>query len=199
MSGLSYTIMGESQVIANLDAALRELTTTRAAAGLTAGAFAIQRRAKANLAPHHFHGRAEQQTTVGAPTFEPGLVTVGVGIHGGVAPEGRPLEFGWKSSGGKRPPSSAIEDWLTGSSQGAAILASAAGVAIKRNSRGFITGAKARRVGADDRSKVKGLAFVIARNIGRRGYSFGALHWLENAARDEAPEVLGEMQKAMVL
>lgn len=199
MSGLTIRILGKEAVLARFDVAIRELTTTKAAAGLTRGGIAIQTRAKANLKPHHYHGRAEQQTTVSAPLITPTSVSVTVGIHGGVAPEGRPLEYGWKSGAGKRPPSSAIEDWLTGSSQGAAILASATGVAVKRNSRGFIASGKSSRVAADDRSKVKGLAFVIARNIGKRGFAFGELHWLESAVHDETPSVLGEMQKAMAL
>jgi hypothetical protein len=195
VTAVTFVVLGEREVVAKLQLEVQALRTLKAEAGLLAGAHAVQRKAKENLAPHHYKGRAEQQTTVSAPLITPGSVTVTVGIHGGIAPEGRPLEYGWKSAGGKQPPTQAIADWLISSGRGASMLSSA-GVELRRNKAGFITGAKARRVAPTDASKVKGLAFVIARNIKRRGYSFGELHWLENALRDETPTVLAELLKA---
>ena len=42
---------------------------------------------------------------------------------------------------------------------------------------------------------VRGLAFVIARNIKRRGFSFGPLHWLGRAYDQNRPKVAGYIER----
>ena len=158
-----------------------DVLEARIGLGLQAWGTVIQSQARRNIAEHHFTGLTERSTTVSAVTKEGPVSTVTVGVHGGLAPQARPLELGWRSSTGKQPPSDAIYRWLTGSSKGAAAL-SGGGVEVKRNKSGFITGSRSRRVSGSDESRARGLAFVIARKIGRRpGFKIGALHWLSNA------------------
>ena len=184
-----FTVLGLDEVLARMQAELGPLMEAKVARGLELGGIAVQGAARQNLSSHHYHGTAENQTTVSPPIIAAGSVEVTVGIHGGLAPEGRPLEFGWASSSGKQPPTSAIAEWLT-SKPG--LIPSPN---VTRNAQGFV-----RRRGTvaaiASESAVRGMAFVIARNIKRRGYSFGALHWLEQAMTDRTPVVLAELEKA---
>ena len=175
---MSVVIVGKDKVEASLAAYAGPEMEARLGLGLQAWGQVVQRGARANLHPHHFTGRAEQSTSVSGPTVSGSTVAVTVGIHGGLAPEGRPLEFGWKSDSGKQPPSEPIYQWLTGSSQGAAVLSSAGGSVNRKG--GFIVGSRSSRT--SDESTARGLAFVIARNIGKKGYALGKLSWLSRAA-----------------
>ena len=184
-----FVVVGLDNVQRNLALQLGPLMLEKVAAGLERGGFAVQAAARANLAPHHYHGTAEQQTTVSPPLITAGNVTVTVGIHGGLAPEGRPLEFGWASAAGKQPPTKAIAEWLT-SKPG--LIPSAN---VSRNARGFVR-RKGTIAAIASESAVRGMAFVIARNIKRRGYSFGSLHWLDGALDEQTATVLAELQRA---
>ena len=176
---VSVVIVGQDKVMAALAALGGPEMDARIGSGLQAWGQVIQTAARRNLADHHFTGRAEQFTTVEGPVVSGSSIAVTIGIHGGLAPEGRPLEFGWASSSGKQPPSQPIYEWLTGSSAGRSVL-TGFGASVNTTKAGFIPGS--RRVPSE--STARGLAFLIARSIGRRGYSFGALHWLSKAASD---------------
>ena len=182
---MSVVIVGADKVKAAIASLSGPEMDARVGRGLMAWGQVIQTAARRNLHGHHFTGRAEQSTSVSEPTVSGSTVGVTIGIHGGLAPEGRPLEFGWASSSGKQPPSQPIYEWLTGSSQGANVLTSFGG-SVNRTGEGFIVGAKSGRTSQE--STARGLAFVIARNIGRRGYSFGPLHWLSKAATETISE-----------
>ena len=167
-----------------------DVTLAKVGEGLVGWGHLIEYAGKANLAPHHWHGTAEQSTVTVGPVIEGDQVVVSVGLHGGMAPEGRPLEYGWKSESGKQPPISAIAEWLT-SKPG--LIPSPN---VTRNSSGFI-----RRRGTiaaiSQEAAVRSLAFVIARNIGRRGYSFGALHWLRDAMVETREEGLALLRRVL--
>jgi hypothetical protein len=190
---MSVVVVGKDKVEAAITGLAGPEMDARIGLGLKAWGQVIQTAARENLHGHHFTGRAEQSTTVSEPSTVGNTIGVTVGIHGGLAPEGRPLEFGWSSATGKQPPTAPIVEWLTGSSQGAAVLSAATGAQVNRK-KGFIVGARAGRLAASDESKAQGLAFVIARNIGRRGFSFGPLHWLSKAAA----ETVGQGKAALL-
>ena len=181
---MSVVVVGKDKVEASLAAYAGPEMEARLGLGLQAWGQVVQGGARANLHSHHFTGRAEQSTTVSGPSVSGSTVAVTVGIHGGLAPEGRPLEFGWASSSGKQPPSEPIYQWLTGSSQGAAVLTSAGGSVSRKG--GFIAGARSGRT--SDESTARGLAFVIARNIGKKCFALGALHWLSKASVETIEE-----------
>ena len=180
---VSVVIVGQDKVVAALSALGGPEMDARIGSGLQAWGQVIQTAARRNLADHHFTGRAEQFTTVEGPVVSGSTVGVTIGIHGGLAPEGRPLEYGWASSSGKQPPSQPIYEWLTGSSAGRSVL-TGFGASVNTTKAGFIPGSRSARVSSSEESTARGLAFLIARSIGRRGYSFAALHWLSKAASD---------------
>lgn len=157
------------QVI-GLDAALRSLSPERLAAGLPAGLHAVgqdlAREVHGYIKPHHYTGRAEQQVHAEPPEGQGFGVHVFVGTSASLVPELRPLMFGWRSSG-KRPPTDAIAQWLTAKPE----LAGSASVA--RSPAGFVrrSGTRA-QISAE--ASVRSRAFLIARAIGRRGYTFGS-------------------------
>lgn len=196
-SFVSFTVLNTAEVNAALALAGTKILT-QAAAGLEQAGVLVQTNARRNLAEHHYHGTAERNTVVSPPLITPEAITVTVGIHAGLAPEGAPLEFGWRSQSGKQPPSEPIYQWLQGSGKGAGLLASA-GVNVRRNSAGFITGSRAKRIAPDQQKAARGLAFVIARNIGRKGYSFGALHWLSGGLEEAKPAIMGIIARAIRL
>jgi hypothetical protein len=187
-----YVVVGLDSVLARMQAELGPLMTAKVARGLELGGIAIQGAARQNLASHHFEGTAENQTTVSPPLISGHSVAVTVGIHGGLAPEGRPLEFGWKSDSGKMPPVLPIAEWLVKK-----------GIGQDRNAKGFVSygkGGKSARVaeagfGAAFPGSTVSMAFLIARKIQKRGYSFAPLHWLERAMTDRTPAVLAALEK----
>ena len=193
---MSVVVVGKDKVEAAISSLAGPEMDARIGSGLVAWGQVIQRAARANLKTHHFTGRAEQSTSVSAPSMGSNTISVTVGIHGGLAPEGRPLEFGWASATGKQPPSEPIAKWLVSSSAGMSILESAGSSAVRRgqkvstigNVHLLTEGGRLTRRGtiasASQDSVAKGLAFVIARNIGKRGFSFGPLHWLSKASAE---------------
>lgn len=171
---ISVHIEGEAKVMAMLQ---HEAYQSRAEHGLIDAAHAMERDAKANLKEHHFRGTTERNTTTSELQRNGDVSTVTVGIHGGMAPQGRPLELGWASQSGKMPPIQPIADWL-----------------VSKGYAGPKSGNKATKT-AD--SAVRGLAFVIARNIQRRGFSFGPIHWLGRAYDSNRGEVSGYIARSM--
>lgn len=155
--------------VIGLDAALRGLSPERLAAGLPAGLHAVGLDLAAEvhgyIKPHHYTGRAEQQVHAEPPEGQGFGVHVFVGTSASAVPELRPLMYGWKSSG-KRPPTDAIAKWLSGKPE----LAGSG--SVTRSSGGFVrrSGTKS-QISAE--ASVRSRAFLIARAIGRRGYSFG--------------------------
>lgn len=130
----------------------------RATQGLLRVAREIQARARANMATHHYDGRAERATTVWTAVRSPMYVSVKVGIRGNTfAPEGKTFEVGWHSSRGLQPPTAPLAEW-----------------AIRRGI-------------AHSPSQARSIGYAIARAQGRRGYSFGEFHWLTDAAASVAP------------
>jgi hypothetical protein len=124
---------------------------------------------KAAARPHHMSGRLEQQ--IHAEPFGTGMgMEVHVGISVGLAPEGRPIAFGWKSQSGKQPPSQAIADWIVRKG------GLGATTNVTRTPAGFqrYRGTKAQ---ISQESAVRSLAFLIARKIKAKGYSFGHDDW----------------------
>lgn len=140
-----------------------ELLVRRAEEGLAEAGEIIQEAARANLDPYAYNYTASDQTTVSKVSRIGETSEITVGVHDlGLAPHARALEFGWKSATGKQPPTEPIAEWLE----------------VK--------------LGVDPQ-KSPGIAFVIARRIGHGdatrpggGFSFGALHWLQRAADDNA-------------
>lgn len=131
------------------------------------------------IRPHHYTGRYEQQIHVETTGATPATIQTFVGVSAGLVPEARPLDLGWRSASGKQPPVAAIAEWIAHKPE----LAQAAGSSsVSRSSSGFV-----RRTGTiatvSGEAAIRSMAFVIARKIGQRGYSFGALHtWTEAIA-----------------
>lgn len=171
--------MPSEVVIVGLPEALAEFDPNRFARGLATGmqrvGEAVATEARAIVKPHHFHGTFEQQ--IHAQTTGDSIATVvtQVGVNAHLVPEARPISYGWPAGRGKQPPSSAIAEWLASKPE---LVASIGSNAVTRNAGGFI-----RRSGSiasvTQDSRIKGLAFVIARKIGRRGYSFAPLRPFE--------------------
>jgi hypothetical protein len=147
-------------------------------AGLLAAGILVQSEARAVLASHHWHGRAEAEVHA-----EPrGPLSVFVGGSAAKAPELRPLTYGWHSSSGKQPPTSAIAEWLTSKPE----IADSS--SVSRSPRGFV-----RRRGTIGQiageSAIRSRAFLIARAIGRRGFSFGRLDTFAVAIARARPRI----------
>lgn len=145
--------------------------------------------------PHHYRGRLEQGIRV--QTVGAGLnIETHIGISTAQVPEGRPLNYGWRSEGGKRPPSSALVPWV--------LEKFGAGLTGKtgRPLRSTTTNAAGRwrtrnAAGAAGDAQVRSIAFLIARKIGQRGYSFGKLDWLHGGFRQARPRLHGILAAAM--
>lgn len=142
----------------------------------------MQREAK----PHHWHGRLEQQIHANPPTGTGLNTEVRVGITTGLAPEGRPLAFGWKSEGGKQPPSgpgSPLADWVATHIAGASsnVTRNAAGRIRRKGSIASITAEPG----------VQRIAFLIARKIARTGYRFGSDDWFHKGITAARPRLAG--------
>lgn len=104
----AFRVVGVTEVLAALTAADAEIVA-RATLALRAGAEVVAVVAKGNVVGHNWTGRLERKIVV----KEKGSLQVSVGSR---SPEARPLEFGWTSGNGKRPPSgprSRLVKWLT--------------------------------------------------------------------------------------
>lgn len=145
---------------------------------------------------HHDTGRLEQQ--IHATAMGEGFATeVHVGISTGLAPEGRPLAFGWKSGSGKQPPVQAIAEWLSRHPSAAAGLANARGQAlVSRNGAGFVRRAGTIAEVTGD-AALRSRAFLIARAIGRRGYRFGKHDWFHTGIDRARPRLEGILRRSM--
>lgn len=159
-------------VVVGLPAALREFDPARFSQGLRVGmdalGEAVATDARVLLEPHHWHGRFQQQIHVETTGTALADIVTNVGVNAALVPEARPISFGWKSGSGKQPPTSAIAAWLASKPE----LVNAAGSdAVGRNASGFIT-RKGTIAEVSGDSKIRSLAFLIARKIKREGYSF---------------------------
>lgn len=166
VAGIDVIMTGLRETITALTVEVAAVTT-RATAGLEAGARIIQAKARENISGHRYEGRVEAKTTVGRPiVYPPALVDVTVGVHGrDFAPEGKTFEFGWRSKKGLQPPVAPLAEWVM--------------------RRGITTNEQAAR----------GIAFAIARKMGRSGYSFGEDHWLDDAAIVEGPLIAATVER----
>lgn len=166
-------VVGMARVLADLDPA-RFVEFPRA---LQRGGLAIQAEMQHVARTHHDLGNLERQIHVEGPTGSGINSEIRIGISTAAAPEGRPLAFGWSSTSGKRPPIDAIARWLTRHPEAAAgaksslnkaggdlVFRTAAGKVGRRGSIGMIT----------TEASIRSRAFLIARAIGRRGFSFGS-------------------------
>ncbi len=137
-------------VVTGIPHAVARLSPAHLEAGLLAGfteaGALVETAARRIIDPHHDKGTFQQQlhTEITGTGF-------GIGAHVGVSaaavPEARPLTYGWPGGAGKQPPSAPIESWLN------------------RNPS---------RVSVPSGMTAKSFAFLIARAIGKRGYSFGS-------------------------
>ena len=177
-------VIGLEKLQAALDPAV---WAERARAGLLrAGQVAIEPRARVNVeAEHHYHGTLAQN--LHTELMGEGMASEAhVGISTGLVPEGRPLEFGWRSASGKQPPIDAIARWLTSKPE------IAGSPLVTRNKAGFIH-RKGTIAEISQDAQIRSRAFLIARAIGRRGFSFGRLAWLHDAAvagREQAVQIM---------
>ncbi|MGH2512365.1 MAG: hypothetical protein ACRDGQ_06735 [Candidatus Limnocylindrales bacterium] len=94
----SFFIEGLTGVMAKLSAE-DAIISAKAGVALHLGAEVMATAAKANVAGHTWSGRLAGDIAV--RDLSPLLVTVGAR-----KPEAKPLEYGWTSEAGKRPPSS---------------------------------------------------------------------------------------------
>lgn len=114
--------------------------------GLQEGGDLVAAEMRRIIQPHRFRGRWQQELHTEVSGSGLGQ-KAHIGVSAAAVPEARPMTLGWKSGAGKRPPTSAIEEWLERAP----------------NAPSTPTGMTTR-----------GFAFLIARAIGRRGYSFGS-------------------------
>ncbi len=141
------------------------------------------------LKPHHYTGRAEQQTH--AELTGTGFKSqVFVGVSTALVPEMRPLMLGWHSSSGKMPPVAAIAEWLAHKPE---LSGSSSHF---RTASGFVRNRKGATISSiSQEADVRSRAFVIARAIGKRGFSFSPLHAFDKAfalIEPEIPAILAE-------
>ena len=192
MTDVTVEVVGLQHVIDGLDPA-------RMGAGLKLGMLRagqdIQREMRAKAAPHHFRGTLEQQIHV--EQSGTGLhVETRVGITTAKAPEGRPLQFGWKSTGGKQPPTDALVPWVLEHMGGD--LQNAKGQSLRYRTTDKNGKWRARnRAGAAQDAQVRSIAFLIARRIGRKGYSFGSTDWLHAGFEAARPRIAGHIRDAI--
>jgi hypothetical protein len=172
-------LMGEVVEVIGMERVLADLNPARFAQfphALKRGGLAIQAEMQQVARTHHDLGNLERQIHVEGPTGSGLDAQVRVGISTKAAPEGRPLAFGWASASGKQPPVEAIARWLTRHPEAAAgaksslnrtgsdlVFRTSSGKVGRHGSIGFIT----------SEASIRTRAFLIARAIGRRGYSFG--------------------------
>lgn len=132
--------------------------------GFHAAGLVIEGAAKGIVAPHHYTGRFEQRIHTVTTGHNLGDIKTVVGVIG--VPEARSLTYGWPV--GSFPNISKIADWVVRRIENAS-------VSVSRTSKGLLRvkpGAGGLK-GAAGEGNVKHIAFVIARAISRRGFTFG--------------------------
>lgn len=136
--------------------------------GLKEAGALLERAQREIVAPHHFRGTWEQQ--IHTEIRGSGLnMEAHVGVSASRVPEARPMTYGWVSSSGHQPPTEAIADWLSRKPD------LGASSNVYRNASGFVrtrAGSGGFR-GVSQEAGVRSMAFLIARAIKRRGYTFG--------------------------
>lgn len=189
-------VIGMERIAATLDPARWDRFPLALQQGGIAMAAEMQRAAKS----HHDRGTLERAIHSEGPIGRGLKAEVRVGISTSAAPEGRPLAFGWKSDSGKMPPIAPIADWLTRHPE------AAAGAKGDLNRKGgdlvFRTmDGKVARQGTvamvSSQSQIRSRAFLIARAIQRRGYSFGRSDWFHDGIRAGRPRLDAIVRKAL--
>ena len=158
----TITVHGLSEAAAQLEPATWQAGVKRGL--LRVGQLAADA-VKLDIAPHHYTGRAQQQVHAQEIAL-PGVLAVHVGASSELVPELRPLVEGWKSSGGRQPPTAAIAEWLAHKPEIAPTSS------VSRSASGRLS-FRASIASVSSETAVRSRAFLIARAIGRRGYSFG--------------------------
>ena len=179
--------------VTGLDAVQKALSPqqfeARLHAGLTTAGNLVAAQARNIVRPHHYTGRFEQQIHV-AVTGTGLSQKATVGVSAAQVPEARPLSYGWKSNSGRMPPIEPIAQWVAKHPEISPSKNSYTNSSGFRRTRG-----SAASVGAE--SAVRGLAFVIARSIMRKGYSFPPLKVFETAYTQARASVVAALQKAI--
>lgn len=157
--------------------------------GLSKSGGIIAAQARAIIRPHHYTGHYEQQIhTVVTGT---GLNQVArVGVSASQVPEARPLSYGWRSGSGKMPPIEPIARWLAKHPDIGASPNSFRNASGFRRTSGSISSVASE-------SAVRGLAFVIARSIARKGYSFQPLKVWETAFQRSQSQIAVTILRAL--
>lgn len=183
-------VIGADRVFDSLDTRRRWAAFPRA---LLQAGMAVQAEMQRAAKPHHDTGRLERGIHVAQQGA--GLeAEVRVGISSAAVPEGRPLAFGWASKAGRQPPTEAIAAWLLrkgtiSAMQGPGLLR-VPSANLRLTARGRLAARRGHTMGAIAQERaVRGLAFVIARSIGRRGYSFGSHDWFHMGIHAARPRV----------
>ncbi len=182
--------MGDYVEIIGLAKAVGLVNPSHYAQGFRTGLFRAGQEAEGQMKQaarsHRDTGNLEQQIHTSEPVGSGLNLEVHVGIATGLAPEGRPIAFGWRSSSGKMPPVAPIAEWIQRRG-GMGATAS-----VTRTKAGFI-----RRKGTvaqiSSEPAIRSLAFAIARSIQKRGYRFGSDDWFHrgiDAARPRLAEIV---------
>jgi hypothetical protein len=183
--------------IKGLDAALKALDPHTFEMGLRKGMHEagdlLGGIARGHIKPHHLTGNFEQQ--IHTEVKGEGLtIRAHVGVSSGQVPEARPLSYGWLSETGKMPPISAIAKWLTykpglinSKNVYTQVGGKGHGNTVRRGSIATISAEKA----------VRSQAFLIARAIARRGYSFEPIRPFEKAWDEGGLRVQGIIEAAI--
>jgi hypothetical protein len=196
-------VSGFSVQVVGLDSAVAKLAPAHWEQGLRRGLLRVGQAAadavKEDIGGHHYTGRAEQQVHAEEEHLS-NKISVYVGTSAALVPELRPMVEGWSSSNGKRPPVGPIAEWLAHKPEvtGRTDLHG-------RNSKGFLTFRSIGRTvggafGPHQSRTVRGSiastvadpgilshAFLIARAIGKKGYSFGKTDSFRKAWERVAP------------
>lgn len=190
MPGIEVHIKGLDEALKALDPHTFEMGLRR---GMHEAGDLLGGIARGHVKPHHLTGNFEQN--IHTEIKGEGLtLRAYIGVSAGQVPEARPLSYGWKSESGKMPPVSAIAKWLTYKPG----LISSSNVYTQVGGKGHGNLVRRGSIGAiSQEAKVKSQAFLIARAIGRRGYSFEPIKPFERAWDEGGYRVQGIIENAI--
>ena len=159
---LRLTISGMGTTVQNLYI-WQAAFNIQATQALRRGAGVIRAEARRNISRggkkgHRWTGDLEKDIRVGAVRRLPYMISIRVGIgHFAQYPVGHSFEYGWHGRRKRQPPTAPIQIWVQS------------------------------KLGIADDKKAKRVAFLIARKIGKSGYSFGEDHFIRDAAATGVP------------
>ena len=139
----------------------------RARKGFEWAGLIVEAEAKSIVQPHHFTGRFERGIHHHTYGDTLGTLHTKIGVRVTTAPEARPLTYGWESRGGRMPNIDAIATWVSKK------MGERFSSGVHVSARGFRYFSRKASVVSQE-SRVKGIAFVIARQIRRIGFTFGS-------------------------